>query len=220
MPATPGRIDGLLLDMNGLFRHWRDTGARASEQLARLPEGTIAHYAYAHPTYRLARVGVLTDQQWADDVANRLAATYGQAVRGALTAWRGDRGEVVPEMVALLPKLRQHLPVGVLSNSTDALHADLKYHQITFDHVFPSADLGVDKPSPFAFRAAAGRMGIPLTSLAYFDDEPTFVHAARTLGMHAFLFTGVQAFTARLRRLGLPVPADPLCPEKSSCAQP
>ncbi|MGW2612969.1 hypothetical protein ACWC4A_53310, partial [Streptomyces mirabilis] len=59
------RIDGLLLDMNGLFRHWKDTGAQKSERLAHLPEGTITRYAYEHPSYRLARVGVLTDEQWA-----------------------------------------------------------------------------------------------------------------------------------------------------------
>ncbi|GGZ92822.1 hypothetical protein GCM10010344_70630 [Streptomyces bluensis] len=40
-----------------------------------------------------ARVGVLTDQQWADDVTNRLAADFGAHVRDALAPWRADRGE-------------------------------------------------------------------------------------------------------------------------------
>ncbi|MDX3075834.1 HAD-IA family hydrolase [Streptomyces sp. MI02-7b] len=199
----PARIDGLLFDMNGLFRHWHDAGARTSEGLADLPEGTIARYAYGHPTYRLARVGVLTDQQWADDVTDRLAADFGPHVRDALGPWRTDRGESQPQMVSLLAEIRQHLPVGVLSNCTDALRADLQHHGITFDHVFPSAELGVDKPSPHAFRSAADRMGIPTHALAYFDDEPTFVHAARTVGMHAHLFTTAADCAARLRDLGL-----------------
>ncbi|GAA4989785.1 hypothetical protein GCM10023205_71210 [Yinghuangia aomiensis] len=67
MPPT---IDGLLLDMNGLFRHWHNTGARTSETLAGLPHGTIDRYAYQHRAYRLARVGILTDQEWADDVTD------------------------------------------------------------------------------------------------------------------------------------------------------
>lgn len=196
-------IDGLLLDMNGLFRHWHNTGARESEQLAGLPEGTIARYAYDHPAYRLARVGVLTDQEWADDVAERLAKDFGPEVRDALGPWRADRGESDPAMINLLTQIRQHLPVGVLSNCTDALHADLQHHGITFDHVFPSAELGVDKPSPLAFRTASQLMGIPTCALAYFDDEPTFVRAAESAGLQARMFAGTAALVNSLRTFGL-----------------
>ncbi|MFF4409531.1 HAD-IA family hydrolase [Streptomyces sp. NPDC001404] len=201
----PASIDGLLLDMNGLFRHWHNTGAHTSEQLAGLPKGTIARYAYGHPAYRLARVGVLTDQQWADDVAERLTRDYGSAVRNSLAAWRADRGEPDPTMIDLLTQVRQHMPVGVLSNSTDALRTDLQRHRIEFDYVFPSAELGVDKPAPIAYRTAAERMGIPTQALAYFDDEPTFVQAAKSVGMQAQLFNGAESFVSHLHRLGLPV---------------
>ncbi|GAA4782277.1 hypothetical protein GCM10023220_01060 [Streptomyces ziwulingensis] len=98
------------------------------------------------------------------------------------------------------------MPVGVLSNCTDALRADLQHHGITFDHVLPSAELGVDKPSPHAYRHAASQMGIPTHALAYYDDEPTFVHAARSVGMHAYLFAGADKFTTHLRGHGLPLP--------------
>jgi putative hydrolase of the HAD superfamily len=118
--------------MNGLFRHWRDLGAAKAEHQARLPTGTLARYAYDHPTYRLARVGVLTDQQWADDVADRLAADFGPHVHDALPLWRSDRGECDRAMVCVLDQLRQTVPVGVLSNSTDAFPADLHHHGITF----------------------------------------------------------------------------------------
>ncbi|MEU2514505.1 HAD family hydrolase [Streptomyces syringium] len=199
-------IDGLLLDMNGLFRHWHNTGAQTSEQRAGLPTGTIARYAYDHPSYRLARVGVLTDQQWADDVAERLAKDYGPAVGNHLGPWRADRGEPDRTMIGLLRQIRGYLPVGVLSNCTDALSADLQHHGIEFDFIFPSAGLGVDKPSPLAFRTAACRMGIPTTALAYFDDEPTFVLAAGTVGMQALPFKDAADFAAHLRRLGVPLP--------------
>ncbi|MFF4647731.1 HAD family hydrolase [Streptomyces sp. NPDC001389] len=201
------RIEGLLVDMNGLFRHWHNTGARQSERLAGLPPGTVSHYAYDHPTYRAARVGLLTDQEWADSVADRLADDFGPAVYQNLGPWRADRGERDDTMVELLNQIRRHMPVGVLSNCTDALPADLEHHNITFDHVFSSASLGVDKPSPHAFQTAADRMGIPTQRLAYFDDEPTFVHAAATTGLHAHLFTGPSDFTTRLHQLGLPLAA-------------
>ncbi|MFJ5635152.1 hypothetical protein ACIQF5_21260 [Streptomyces goshikiensis] len=199
------RIDGLLVDMNGLFRHWDNTGARESEALAGLPPGTIARYAYDYPTYRAARVGLLTDQQWADDVADRLAADHGPTVRAALAPWREDRGRPDTVMIGLLNQIRRHMPVGVLSNCTDALTADLDHHGIRFDHVFPSALLRVDKPALPAYRLAAQRMGIPTGRLAYFDDEPTFVLGAREAGLQAHRFTDATAFANHLRALGLPL---------------
>ncbi|MFJ8165558.1 hypothetical protein ACIRBY_32240 [Streptomyces sp. NPDC096136] len=201
------RIEGLLVDMNGLFRHWHNTGARQSERLAGLPPGTIHHYAYNHPTYRAARVGLLTDQEWADNVADRLADTFGPAVSQSLGPWRADRGERDDTMVELLNQIRRHMPVGVLSNCTDALPTDLEHHNITFDHVFSSASLGVDKPSPHAFLTAAELMRIPSRHLAYFDDEPTFVHAASTTGLHAHHFTGSADFITQLHKLGLRIGA-------------
>jgi FMN phosphatase YigB (HAD superfamily) len=198
-------ISGLLVDMNGLFRHWNDTGAHASEQLAGLPPGTIARYAYDHPSYRLARVGVLTDQEWADDVTHRLTTDFGPHLREALAPWRADRGEPDTTMTGLLTQIRRQLPVGVLSNCTDALTDDLKHHNITFDHVFSSAELGVDKPSPLAYQRAAERMGIPPDSLGYFDDEPAFVHAARSIGLQARPFTGTADFATNLRSLGVQI---------------
>ncbi|MEU6934911.1 HAD family hydrolase [Streptomyces sp. NPDC046374] len=202
MTAT---ITALLVDMNGLFRHWRDSGARTAETLGGLPEGTINRYAYDHPSYRLARVGLLTDQQWADSVSDRLAADFGESVRDALVHWRKDRGLRSASMVTLLNEIRTHVPVGVLSNSTDALHDDLRHHGIEFDYVLPSADLGVDKPSPHAYRIAAERMGHAPTSMAYFDDEPTFGTAATSVGLHAHLFTTQEHFTSALTRYGLPL---------------
>ncbi|MFF4371464.1 hypothetical protein [Streptomyces sp. NPDC001594] len=197
------RIEGLLVDMNGLFRHWRNTGARQSERLAGLPPGTINHYAYDHPSYRAARVGLLTDQEWAENVAERLADDFGPAVRQHLGPWRADRGERDDTMVGLLDQIRRHVPVGVLSNCTDALPTDLEHHQIEFDHVFSSASLGVDKPSPNAFHAATDRMCIPAQRLAYFDDEPTFVQAAASTGLHAHLFTGAADFTSQIQKFGI-----------------
>ncbi|MGW2613058.1 hypothetical protein ACWC4A_53775, partial [Streptomyces mirabilis] len=101
--------------------------------------------------------------------------------------------------------LRGPLPVLLTALVTAAFGALSLGHGITFDHVFPSAELGVDKPSPHAYRDAAERMGIPTHGLAYFDDEPTFVQAAQSTGLQAHLFTTAADLAAYLRELGLPL---------------
>jgi hypothetical protein len=87
-------VTGLLCDMDGLFRHWCDTGARTDEQLAQLPPGTIDAYTYRHPSYRLAQLGILTDQQWGNDVTQRLVNDFGPIALAATGPWRACWGEI------------------------------------------------------------------------------------------------------------------------------
>ncbi|MFJ8478469.1 HAD family hydrolase [Kitasatospora sp. NPDC094011] len=213
MPTTAHHprpaVDGLLVDMDGLFRHWRDTGARLGERRADLPAGTFDAYAYRHPSYRLAQLGVLTDQQWADDVAARLVDAFGPRALEAIGPWRADRGEIDPVMLDLLAQARRHVPVGVLTNTTTAFRADLAHHGIAnvFDFVFPTAELGVDKPAPLAFHTAARKMGIAPDRLFFTDDEPPYVAGALHAGLNAEVFTGPKGFAAALTRIGVPVTA-------------
>ncbi|MFF3671615.1 HAD-IA family hydrolase [Microtetraspora malaysiensis] len=197
--------DALLCDMNGLFRHWRNAGARAGETAAGLPTGTLDVYAYQHPSYDEAKVGILTDQEWADDVQGRLVNDFGPHAKAAIPPWRADRGEVDAVMVDLLGQARQHLPVAVLSNCTNALHSDLAHHGIEFDFVFPSADIGAVKPTPQAYLTAASRMGVAPERLYFFDDQEAFVAGAVGAGLDGELFIGAAAFAKTLDRLGIKV---------------
>jgi HAD superfamily hydrolase (TIGR01509 family) len=198
----------LLLDLDGVIRHWRDTGARDGERLAGLPEGTL-ETAYSLPEYELAQLGVLTDQEWADAVRDHLISQHGPAARTAIPAWRADRGQIDQEMLALAQAARQHVPVAILSNTTSALPADLRLHGISgaFDAVFTSAGLGVAKPAPAAYRAVATTMGISPGRIFFTDDELIHVHGARHAGLQARQFTGPGQFRATLASLGIPLAA-------------
>ncbi|WP_331772899.1 HAD-IA family hydrolase (plasmid) [Embleya sp. NBC_00888] len=200
-------LRGVLLDMNGVFRHFDHSGQARAEALASLPPGTIARYAYDHPDYELAKVGVLTHQEWTVGVEARLVATYGPAAAVAIEPWLDDRGTVERRMLDIARQLRTSLTVGVLSNFTDELHADIVRHDMTdaFDHVFTSHDLWVQKPSPLAYLRAAERMGIEPGELLYLDDQRAFVQGARKAGLRAELFTGVNDFVLLLHANGIAV---------------
>ncbi|MFJ2193699.1 HAD family hydrolase [Kitasatospora sp. NPDC087861] len=197
---------GVLFDLHGLFQIFDDRGAAEGESAAGLDPGTLARYAYQHPDYEAAKVGLMTDTEWALGVERRLVADCGEVARSAIGPWRADRGRPDPVMIDLLGQvMAAGTPCGVLSNFTDAMHADLHRHGITPDYAFSSADLGVAKPSPLAFREAAERMGIAPGDVCYFDDAITFVAGARAAGMQAELFTTAQACAHRLRTLGINV---------------
>ena len=116
-------ISGVVIDMNGIFRHFRNEGAARGEALAGLPPGTMAKYAYAHPSYELAKVGVLTNEEWTIGVQRRLVKDFGEDANVALGPWISDRGHVDLEMLGLVSDLRKSVPVALLSNFTDALHS-------------------------------------------------------------------------------------------------
>ena len=187
-------IRGVLFDMNGVFRHFDHSGATRAELLVGLPPGTIARLAYEHADYQLAKVGVLTHQEWVDAVERRLMAEFGKVAAFAIATWLDDRGTVDARMLDIARQLRRKLTVGVLSNFTDALHADIVRHDMAdaFDHVFASHDLLVQKPSPLAYLRAAENMGIEPTHLFYLDDQEAFVQGARKAGLQAELFTGTE----------------------------
>lgn len=196
--------DLLLLDLDGLIRHWKDTGARQGERLAGLPDGAL-EAAYTLPEYKLAQLGVLTDDQWADAVRDHLIRQHGPAARTAIPPWRADRGEIDQQMLALVQAARRHLPVAILSNTTSALPADLRLHGISgaFDAVFTSAGLGVAKPAPVAYQAVASVMNIRPGRMFFTDDEQIHVQGARHAGVPAERFTSPAQFLATLTRLGV-----------------
>ncbi|MDH6132425.1 FMN phosphatase YigB (HAD superfamily) [Kitasatospora sp. MAA4] len=200
-------VDGLLLDCHGLIQRFHNTGEAEGERAAGLPAGTLANYAYQHPSYDLAKVGVISNREWVQGVRDRLTADCGPQAAAAIAPWCADRGDVDWVMVDLVAQARRHVPVAVLSNFTDELHSDFAAHGLSeaFDLVLSSSDLEVQKPSPLAYQRAAERMNLVPRRIWFTDDKAEYVTAARHAGLQAALYTGVEDFARDLNALGIPV---------------
>jgi putative hydrolase of the HAD superfamily len=61
-----------------------------------------------------------------------------------------------------------------------------------FDAIHYAADLGFAKPALEFFRAVEARTGLGPSDIAFIDDKPANVEAARTCGWRAELWTGRQ----------------------------
>lgn len=119
-------------------------------------------------------------------------------------------GPARPRVVRLIQNLRKHnFIVGALSNATPWHESDIlrttSLHEL-FDVVIFSQDVGSEKPEANIYRAAlnaaqeiyrkkAGAQASPLTEshLAFVDDTPANVRAARSLGWHASLVCLLKA---------------------------
>ncbi|MDQ1669299.1 MAG: putative hydrolase of the superfamily [Actinomycetota bacterium] len=108
------------------------------------------------------------------------------------------------DVIALLDRLGPHLPQLVLTNDATAFLGagwrdtwSLRHH---FTGLVDSVDLGVRKPEPRAYEAAAAAIGLPMGECLFIDDLTVNVVASRRAGMPAERFdvTDVPGSLARI----------------------
>jgi putative hydrolase of the HAD superfamily len=198
----------LLMDLDGVIRHWPGHGRTRAEQAVGLPAGAIRRHGYGME-FTLANLGIFTHEQWLARVCALLVAEYGQHAKDAIPVWDDDPGELDQEMVTLLQRVhRGGTPIGLLSNNTTALRRDLDRHGLTdlFTAVVNSAEVEVVKPSPLIYLIALDELNAVAEEVLFVDDKLTNVLAARHVGLQAEQFTGIASFTDLLIAHGIPLP--------------
>ncbi|MDQ1031458.1 HAD superfamily hydrolase (TIGR01509 family) [Streptomyces umbrinus] len=202
-------IRGVLVDLDGVVRLWKNRSAATAALACGLPEQAVRRVAYGG-VFDLAHHGILTHEEWVAAVRADLIAQFGPEGGRAADLWAADRGEPDPQMVALLRRARSAgLVTGVLTNNTTVVAADLTLHELDglFGHVANSAALGVTKPSPAAYHQALAFMDLPAQDVAFTDDSATNVAAALHVGLRADHYTSADAFEKFLAGLGVALPA-------------
>jgi putative hydrolase of the HAD superfamily len=203
--ASGRLVDALVVDLDGVIRHWDQDALPAVEQELGLDAGVIAAAAFEPDRLDRAMRGEVTFAQWAAEIG----ATVGQGhdvdpdeVAAAFTdvGWRID-----DSVMELVDEARTRVPVALLSNASSRLLDDLRRSDIVdrFDTVIASADIGVTKPQPEAFLAAVERLAVAPERCLYVDDTEANVAAAGELGMRALRFTDVDQLADELAAVGL-----------------
>jgi len=203
-PLAP-LVDALVIDLDGVIRHWDD--AYASEADARLgvPAGTLV--AVGLSLERLDRVhdGRLPFEAWCAEIGAEVAARHGVDAQAVADAWATATWQIDLAVLELVQAVREVVPVALLSNASTHLEIDLDLCGISdaFDLVVGSAEIGVAKPAAEAFQAAVDGLGVALDRTLFVDDLSANVEAARSLGMRAERFTGVDELRDQLAALHL-----------------
>lgn len=192
-------IGALLCDLDGVVR--RFPSMAPLEVAHGVPPGTIAAAAFAPERLLAAITGRQPDEQWRAAVAEALAVSCGRSVAEALvTGWSASSGELDAEVVAVLAAARERMPVVLVTNATSRLRTDLdRLGGAAFvDAVVSSAEVGVAKPEPQIYLAAAEQAGVPVERCLFVDDALPNVEAARALGMGGLHSQGAQQLAAAI----------------------
>jgi putative hydrolase of the HAD superfamily len=106
-------------------------------------------------------------------------------------------------VVDLVRRLRQQLPVAMLTNNSDMVRSALEARYPEVMELFRprlfSADTGVMKPDPRLYRTLLELLGLPPQQVLYVDDEPGYAAAAASLGMEGCWFESASSLERDLR---------------------
>lgn len=198
-------VAGLLIDLDGVIRHWDPSHYEEAEQHLGLPLGTITSTAFVEDRLARAMDGRTSFEEWCAEIGDAVAGAHGVEAQLVAETWAEAGWTVDLSVLDLVAAARAHVPVALLSNASTNLLGDLERSGIVgaFDAVVGSASVGHAKPSAEAFHAAANAIGVPFERCLFVDDTSGHVDAARRLGARAEVFTGVEELAEVLTSVGL-----------------
>lgn len=195
------RFAWLVLDCDGVVRHWDEDQLDAMARRHGLDAGAVAQVAFGPELLDAAMCGRLSAEEWALEIAGRTGVA--QVAEDFLAqGWSIDQ-----RVLSIVDDVRRAglVRVAVFSNASTRLEDDLASCRVAerFDEIVSSARLGLAKPDPAAFAACAARLGADPAQCLFVDDRAENVAGARAAGMSAELFMGPGALQALVEAAGL-----------------
>ena len=214
-PPEPERqVDAVIVDLDGVIRHWDNDALPAADRALGLPTGTVSRAAFEPKRLDRAMRGELTADEWYAEVGEAVAAAHDVKAAAVAEAFAEIGWRIDESVLDLLDQVRDRgVPVVLLSNASTRLVGDLLVSGITdrFDALLSSAELRAVKPEPAAFAAAVTAAGVPAGRCLLIDDTSANISGARAAGLRTFAFEDVEGLEAELKALGL-LPASHLGP--------
>ena len=126
-------------------------------------------------------------------------------------------GEVRPEMVEALKRVRQRHRIACITNNMPAGHGpsmtrsaqtaeQIAQIMALFEHVVESSKLNMRKPDPRIYRHACELLGVAPEACVYLDDLGINLKPARAMGMATIkVESAAQALAELEGLLGMPL---------------
>lgn len=108
------------------------------------------------------------------------------------------------EVYNLASALKQRYKIAIVSNINILHFVYLKQHFSmleSFPHIITSYEVGVRKPNPLIYERTLEVLGVKAQEAFYTDDRPELTDSAKELGIHGFLFKGIEQLKKDLRQL-------------------
>ncbi|MEU1757283.1 HAD-IA family hydrolase [Micromonospora matsumotoense] len=200
------RPTALLLDFDGVLRHWDPAVAADIEREYGLSAGVFGEIAMHWGRLQPVLTGQVSHADWVSSVADALTESVGpDRARAAVQQWQRYRGEVDADVLAFVREVRAAgVRVGLGTNATDLLDTDLAELGLVgeLDVVVNSSVVGVHKPAKEYFQAACKALATPPARVLFVDDEDWAIRGARVAGLSAYRWSGPEGLRYLRAALG------------------
>jgi len=195
-------FDFLLFDLGGVLIDFA-----GFEELSRLVPGSLGRVEVrsrwiASPSVQRFERAEMTPREFARGVVREFELELSlEEFIDAFVDWvRGP----YPGARSLLGRLQRTSRLACLSNSNE-LHTPLHRRSMEplLDRYYFSDELGLVKPEPEIYQHVIRDLDVPPRRIAFFDDTPVNVRAAREAGIVAFEVDGIAELETQLQCLGV-----------------
>ena len=126
-------------------------------------------------------------------------------------------GEIRPDMVSVLKKIKKNFIVGCITNNVNAgqgpgmahskrKHDDIEEVMSNFEFIIESSKVGVRKPDPKIYELACQRASVSPADCLYLDDLGVNLKPAKAMGMRTIkVLSPEQAIKELEENLGIPL---------------
>lgn len=180
-------IKAFIFDFGGVLVRTEDHSPRhAWDERLGLPVGSVERAVHHSDLWIQTQLGRIAYTSYWDGVAEILYMRKEDINDLRRDYFSGDR--INYRLVTLIRELRElGYPIALLSNESLELPTRLRELDLDdlFDHVLISAQIGVMKPDPTAFRVALQTLGVAPHEAIFVDDMLSNVRGAQQLGIQA-----------------------------------
>ncbi len=194
-------ITTVLLDLDGVVRHFDPAHVAGVEQVHGLEPGSLTAAAFAPDLLIPAITGEATRAEWTTSVG--VAVDNPAAANAWLDTSIGELDEALLTEVDILRA--SGVVVAVLTNGTSTIGKEMVELDLVrrFDAIFNTFDIGFAKPDPRAFQHVAEALAVDSAEVFFTDDSASKLAGAIEIGMTAILFEGIDKFRSDLANIGL-----------------
>src|SRR5581483_806108 len=200
-------VEALILDLDGVIRHWNRDGFVDMATSFGVSADDFAAIAFEPDLLAAAMTGALDADEWGSEIGRRVNELHGPDAVAVADAFAALGWTIDFDVVALVRRVRDggRAKVALFSNASTRLEDDLRASGVydAFDVVFNSARLRMAKPDPDAFRAVAASLGTTPERCLFVDDTLPNIDGARAAGMWAEHFDGIAGLRSLLEPAGL-----------------
>lgn len=176
----------ILIDFDGVIRHWQSSSIENAESRLGLPFGTLFSVAFSESLLMPTIIGKQTHALWVKKVREQLSTTFDAVIGEELVgAWENTISLIDRDFIKSIRSISPNSKLVLVTNATDKLSQDMCEANLneSFDFVINSSALLAAKPEAEFFTRSIELLGCNFNDCVFIDDTLKNVQAAQELGI-------------------------------------